>query len=149
MLCLNKENIVLSSGSIWCTFYRNESFRKSPIVLFVLLNALSRCSLNVNLTSKTTPRRVWELTWEILLLLKSKGRCITFFYFLLNMISWACLKRCGLKVVFHWKAQSLIFFRSLFNSIADVFVSSTTENREVSSANSLALDHKPSGKSLM
>ena len=41
------------------------------------------------------------------------------------------------------------FFRSLFNSIVDVFISCTTENREVSSANSLALDDKPSGKSLI
>ena len=43
----------------------------------------------------------------------------------------------------------MIFFRSLFNSIVDVFISCTTENREVSSANSLALDDKPSGKSLI
>ena len=30
-----------------------------------------------------------------------------------------------------------------------MFISCTTENREVSSANSLALDDKPSGKSLI
>ena len=42
----------------------------------------------------------------------------------------------------------MIFFRALLNSIADVFISCTIENREVSSANSSALDDKPSGKSL-
>ena len=121
-----------------CLGNKLESFLKSPIVLFVLLITFFRCSSNVNLTSKITSRCVWELTWETLLLLKSKGGCVAFFKFLLNMISWAYLLRSGLKVILHWKAQSLIFFRSLFNSIADVFLSCTSENREVSSANSLA-----------
>ena len=80
-----------------------ESFRKSPIVLFVLLNTFFRCSSNVNLTSKTTPKCFSELTWETLLLLKSKGGCAIFFNFLLNIISWACLLRSGLKVIFHYK----------------------------------------------
>ena len=132
-----------------CLGNKLESFFKSPIVLFVLLNTFFRCSSNVNLTSKITPRCVWKLTWETLLLLKSKGGCVAFFNFLLNMISWACLLRSGLKVVFHWKAQSLIFFWPMSNSIADVSISCTTENREVSSANSLALDDKTSGKSLI
>ena len=132
-----------------CLANKLKTFFKSPIVLFVLLNTFFRCSSNVNLTSKITPRCVWKLTWETLLLLKSKGECVAFFNFLLNMISWAFLLRSGLKVNFHWKVQSLIFFRSLFNSIADVFISCTTENRELSSPNSLALDNKPSGKSLI
>ena len=131
-----------------CLGNKLESFFKSPIVLFVLLNTFFRCSSNVNLTSKITRRCVWKLTWETLLLLKSKGGCVTFFNFLLN-ISWACLQQSGLKVIFHWKAQSLIFLRSLFDSIADVFISCTTENRDVLSANSLALDDKPSGRSLI
>ena len=131
-----------------CLGNKLESFRKTPLDLFCQITFF-RCSSNVNLTTKITSRCVWELTWETLLLLKSKGGCVTFFNFLLNMISWACLLRSGLKVIFHWKAQSLIFFRSLFNSIADVFISCTTENREVSSANSLALDDKQSGKSLI
>ena len=77
------------------------------------------------------------------IIIAEKGGCVTFFNFLLNMTSWACLLRSGLKVIFHWKAQSLIFFRLLFNSIADAFISCTTENREVSLANSLAFDDKP------
>ena len=38
---------------------------------------------------------------------------------------------------------------SPFNSIADVFISCTAENKEVSSANDLAFDDKPSDKSLI
>ena len=96
-----------------CLGNKLESFFESLIVLFVLLNTFFRCSLNVNLTSKITPRCVWKLTWETLLLLKSKGGCVTFFNFQLNMISWVCLLQSGLKVIFHWKAQSFIFSRSL------------------------------------
>ena len=44
--------------------------------------------------------------------------------------------------------DSISHFRSLFNSIVDVFISYTNENREVLSTNSLALDD-PSVKSLI
>ena len=126
-----------------------ESFHKSPIVLFVLLNTIFRCSSNVNLTSKIIPRYFWDLTWETLLLLKNRRGCVAIFSFLLNIISWDCLLRSGLKVNFHGKAQSLTFFRSLFNSIANAFISCTTKNREVLPANNLAFDDKPSDKSLI
>ena len=132
-----------------CLSNKLECLYKSPIVLFVLLNAFFRCSSNVNSVSKITPRCVWKLTWETLLLLKSKGGCVIFFNFLLNIIAWACLLRSGLKVIFQWKAESLIFFMSMFNSVVDMFISCTTENSKVSSANSLPLDDKPSGKSLI
>ena len=121
---------------------------KVSIAVFVLLNTFFRCSSNFNLTSKIIPRCFQELTWESLLLLKSKRGCDTLFTFLQNIISWACLIRSGLKFIFHWKAQSVIFFRSLFNSIADVFVLCPTRNTEVSSADSLAFDDKLSDKSL-
>ena len=127
-----------------------ESFQKSPMDLFILLKSIFRCPSNVNLTSKTTRRCFGELIWETLLLLKSKERCVAFFSFLVNIISWASLLRSGLKVILYWKTQSLIFFfRSLFNSIADGFILCTTENGEVSSAKSLAFDGKSSDKSLI
>ena len=132
-----------------CLGNKLESFCKSPTVLPVLLNPLFRCCSNVSFTYKITSRCFWYLIWGTLLLLKSKGECVAFFNFWLTIISWACLLRSGLKVVFHWKAKSLIFFRSPFNSIADVFISCTTENREVSSEDSLVFDDKPSSKSLI
>ena len=49
---------------------------------------------------------------------------------------------------FPLKGPIIDFFRSLFNSIADVFISCITENKEVSLANSLAFDDKRSDKSL-
>ena len=81
-----------------CLGNKLESFLKSLIMLFVLLNTYFRCSSNGNLTSKITPRCFWEWTWG----------CVTPFNFLLNMITWACLLRSGLKIFFHWKAQYLI-----------------------------------------
>ena len=46
-------------------------------------------------------------------------------------------RRSGLKFIFHCKAQFLILSKTLFNSFADLFLLSTTEKREVSSAKSL------------
>ena len=45
--------------------------------------------------------------------------------------------------------QVLILAKSLFNSLADLDIFSTTENSDVSSANSFALDAKSSNKSFM
>ena len=47
---------------------------------------------------------------------------------------------------FSLKGPVIDFFQV---TVADVFILCTMENREVSSANSLALDYKPSGKSLI
>ena len=88
-----------------------ESFQKSPMDLFILLNSIFRCSSNVNLTSKITRRCFGELIWETLLLLKSKEGCVAFFSFLVNIISWASLLPSRLKVILYWKTQSLIFFQ--------------------------------------
>ena len=59
--------------------------------------------------------------------------------------SWGCLFGSGLKLIFHWKGHSFIVFKSLFKSLAELCMSWTTENREVSSANSLAFEEKPWG----
>ena len=54
-----------------------------------------------------------------------------------------------MKFIFHWKAQLLILAKSLFSSFADVFLSYVMENKDVSSANSLALEERPVVRSLM
>ena len=72
-----------------------------------------------------------------------------FFNFLLKMTSWACLLGSGLKLIFRWKAQSLIFFKSLFSSFAEVVMSCVTENRDVSSANNFALEDRSPDKSFI
>ena len=48
----------------------------------------------------------------------------------------------GLKLIFHWKAQSQIFFKSLFNSFAEVVILCVTENGDVSWANNIALEDR-------
>ena len=60
-----------------------------------------------------------------------------------------CLTGSGLKFIFHWHAQVLILAKSLFNSLADLLIFSTSENRNVSSSNNFALDVKLSDKSFM
>ena len=52
------------------------------------------------------------------------------------------LIRIRIKALFHWKAHSFIVFKSLFKSLAELRMSWTTENREVSSATSLAFQDK-------
>ena len=70
--------------------------------------------------------------------------------FLMNITSRAyLLSTIWIESHFLLKARIIYFFRSLFYSIADVFISCATENREVLSANSLAFDGQPSDKSLI
>ena len=59
------------------------------------------------------------------------------------MTFWACLLGSGLKFIFYWKAQLLILAKSLFSLFADVFMSCVTENKDMPSANSFALEKRP------
>ena len=47
-------------------------------------------------------------------------------FFLLKITSWACFLISGLNLIFHWKAQLLIFIESLFRSFAVEFIFWTT-----------------------
>ena len=71
------------------------------------------------------------------------------FYLPNSITSWACLLTSGWILIFHWKVLLLIFLRSSFSSLADTFTSWVTENKDVSSANSLTLDDKLSGRPLI
>ena len=82
------------------------------------------------------------------MLLKCRLRWDDFLFFPLNIISCAYLLGSGLKLIFHWKVQLLINVKSLLISLAEVPMSWTTENKEVSSANNLHSLLRPSGKSL-
>ena len=52
----------------------------------------------------------------------------------------------GLKLIFYSKTQSLIFFRSLFSSFAEVVMSCVTENKDVSSASNFPLEDRSPDK---
>ena len=83
------------------------------------------------------------------LLLRTKGGWVDLFDLQLETTSWACLLESGLKLIFLWKAQSLTFFKSSFNSFVEVFTSWTTENNDLSPAKSFALDVKFSDRSFI
>ena len=65
------------------------------------------------------------------------------------MTSRNCLLGSGLKFIFHWKIQLLILAKLLLSSFADVFMSCVTDNKDVSSVNSLALEERPFARSLI
>ena len=63
-----------------------------------------------------------------------------FFIFRLNITSWACLLAFGLKIIFHWKAHSLILFKFSLSSRTDRLILWITENKDIPLANNLTLD---------
>ena len=56
-----------------------------------------------------------------LLLLATRGECVDFFDLQLRITSLACLLGPRLKLFCHWKAESLTFLKSSYNSFAEVF----------------------------
>ena len=65
------------------------------------------------------------------------------------MTSRICLLGSGLKFISHWKIQLLILAKLLLSSFADAFMSCVTDNKDVSSVNSLALEERPFARSLI
>ena len=72
-----------------------------------------------------------------------------FFVVVEKITSFACLAGSGLNDIFQLKAQARIFTKSLFSLEKETLALFTTEKREVSSANSLALVVRARGRSLM
>ena len=125
------------------------SFCNKPIVLLTLLNMLLRCSWNSSLVSKNIPKCFWVSDWVTILLLKINEGWDSFWILREKRTSWACLLGSGLKVIFHWKAQLFILFKSSFKFFADKSLSNITEKRDVSSANSLGFETRFSDKSFI
>ena len=80
--------------------------------------------------------------WKTFDLLNIRGGWRIFLNFLVKINYWAYLFGSVLKLIFFWKVHSFTVFKSLFRSLAEPWMSQTTENREVSSANSLILEDK-------
>ena len=55
-------------GKIFC------NFRKNPTLLLILFDIVFKCLSNANLLSNVNPKCFYDDAWEILLLLKCKGR---------------------------------------------------------------------------
>ena len=84
--------------------------------------------LNVKLESRITPRCFRDVVWLTVLLLIVIGGSFIFLVFLLKITSRACLLRSGLRIIFHWCAQLLIFTKSSFNSFFTVQLSRITDD---------------------
>ena len=117
--------------------------------MLIFIDNIFRCSSNINLDSSITSRYFWDDDWETLVLLNTNGGWYISFASRLKMTSWACLVESVLKFIFHCKVQLFIIFKPLLRSFADVWVLYTTENKEVSSANSFTLVVRPSVRWLM
>ena len=98
---------------------------------------------------KHHPKMFMYLCWFNWSVIKVYTGCSEAVFFLLSIITWACLLGSGLKFIFHWKAQLPIFSKSSLRSLVQVLISWTMENREVSSAKSLHSLLRPSDKSLI
>ena len=140
-------NLYIVSSEALVTIFCN--FLKNPIVLLILLSLNLRCSLKSSLVSKIIPRCLWFVDCMATVLLKFNDGWFGLLSFLEKITSCACLLGSGLKLIFHRNADLFIFFRSPFKFFADKVISWTTENREVSSANSLGFEIKFSERSLI
>ena len=125
------------------------NLRKRPIVLLIFLVILFVCSEKFNFTSIIKPRCFWNKQLLNGTLLTKRVGWRNFLIFLQNITSCACLLKSGLKIVFHWKAQLDIAFRSWLKVAALVWILFTTEKRDVSSAKSLQFEERSLGKSFM
>ena len=84
----------------------------------------------------------WISDWVMLVPLNAREGWFNFRSLWEKITSFACLLIWGLKFIFHWKAQLLIFSKSSFKLIPDWFISYTTEKSEVSPANNLGFELK-------
>ena len=87
---------------------------------------------------KIIPRCFWDEACLIGLLLKSVEGRLFFWSLLEKRTFWACLLGSGLKLILHWNAQLLIFFKALFKWVTKVLILWTMEKSKILSAKHLA-----------
>lgn len=102
-----------------------------------------------SLVSKIIPECWWFVDRMTIVLLKFNDGGLSLFKSPRKITSWVCLLGSGLTHIFHRSTLLLIFFRTSFKFFADKVVSSTTQEREVSSAKSLEFETKLSERSLI
>ena len=92
---------------------------------------------------------LWLVDWMTTLLLKFNDGWFGSLSFLEKKTSCVFLLGSGLKLAFHWNAHLFILFRSSFKFFVYKIISWTTQNRGISSANSLGFEIKLSERSLI
>ena len=91
---------------------------KRPRVSLNFLVILFICSQKFHFISNVRPRCFWNKLLLNGILLNKRVGWSSFLIFLLNITSCACLLKSGLKIIFHWKAQLVIAFRSRLKVVA-------------------------------
>ena len=104
-----------------------------------------KCSLKFNLLFKIIPMFLKEVCGTTFWW-KNKGGLSIICTLRKKVSSCACLVGSGLKLNFHWKAHSPIFFKSLFRLIFEASTIITTGKSEMSSGNYLRFDAELSEK---
>ena len=80
---------------------REHHHSRDEVYFLVLLSIVLQCSSKVNFESNKIPKCFSDFHYETLALLKTKGRCDTFFNFLLKITLFASLLGSGLKLFLH------------------------------------------------
>ena len=126
------------------------NLRIRPIASFILHSTVSRCFSKDNRVSRMIPRCFGDVVCiTLLLLLNTSGECDIAWDFRLKMTSCTCFLGSGLQLIFHWNVHLFIFAKLLFSSRAEVLLSWITENKDISSTNSLAFEDNAFDKSLI
>ena len=103
------------------------NLRKRPIVLIIFLVILFICSGKFHSVSNVKLWCFWnKLLFNGILLNKRVG-WNNFLIFLVYIISCGCILKSGLKIIFHWKDQQAIAFRSWLKVFALVWMLFTTK----------------------
>ena len=105
--------------------------------------------MSLEFQSNSIPKCFWVTDWVTAFLSKLNVGWVDFWSLREKITSWACLLEPELKLIFHWKAQLFILFKSWFSSFVDKCLSFITEKSDVSSVNSLGFKVKFSGTSFI
>ena len=125
------------------------SFWMTPIP-FIALDIFSLIwRLKFRALSKYIPKCFCQSAQTTGALLKMIFEWDGLFNFWENITSGACYSNQDWMTFSFYKPFQIFFCRSLFNSFAEILLSCTTENREVSSAKVFVVDTKSSDRSLM
>ena len=100
------------------------SLQSKPLVWFTLVDIVLRCCSKFSLLPKINPRCFCnELSWTRLLLKSSTGWLVLVCVFYRKLYtSCACLRRSGLKLIFHWWAQICIFRKLSLKVVSVTFL---------------------------
>ena len=120
------------------------SFRNRPIIL--LTEYTLEIILEIQHSIRNHSKCFWVIDWVTMLLLTINESWDDFLILRKKRTSWGCLLGSWLKLIFHWKVQLFILFKSSFKFFADKSLSNTRE-RDVSTAKSLGFETKFSDKS--